>query len=56
MLLGGTTRETPVSRGRTIVSSYGIPVDILKWTGAEQEDPEVTETPAKGTVTAAGKG
>ena len=29
--------ETPVSRGRTILAEYGIPVDVLKWTGADNE-------------------
>ena len=31
--------ETPVSKGRTVLADYGIPVDVLKWTGADHEAP-----------------
>ena len=30
---------TPVSKGRTVLSDYSIPVDVLKWTGDDHEVP-----------------
>ena len=31
--------ETPISRGRAVLANYGVPFDILMWTGADPEAP-----------------
>ena len=31
--------ETPISKGRSVLADYGIPDDVLKWAGRDEEAP-----------------
>ena len=43
--LGGTDGGDPISKGRAVLSGYGIRVDVLKWTGADHEAPGPRQCP-----------